>query len=77
MEADNFEFARLASKDATFSYKKNADGIFDMQVAVDGKNLDVTDKVLEKFKDESFMEDFLREFATKGKENIMSLFSGS
>ena len=77
MEADNFGFTRLASKDATFSYKENSDGVFDMQVSVDGKRVDITEDILETFKDKSFMEDFLREFATKGKENIMSLFSGS
>ena len=77
MEADNFGFTRLASKDATFSYKENADGVFDMQVSVDGKRVDVADDVLESFQDKSFMESFLKEFATKGKENIMSLFSVS
>ena len=74
---DAFGFTRLKTCDTSFSYKENADGIFDMRVAVDGKEVDVTEDVLATFKNKSFMESFLKEFATKGKENITSLFSVS
>lgn len=68
-------YTRLTTNDASFAYKENADGIFDMQVSVDGKDVEVTDEVLESFKDKEIMEEFLKTFATKGKENIVSLFS--
>ena len=70
-------YTRLTTNDASFAYKENAEGIFDMQVSVDGKDVEVTEEVLESFKDKEMMKEFLETFVTKGKENIISLFSVS
>ena len=74
---DENGYTRLTTNDASFAYKENAEGIFDMQVSVDGKDVEVTEEVLESFKDKEMMKEFLETFVTKGKENIISLFSVS
>lgn len=72
MDGDVSNFTRLTTKDVLFSYKENADGIFDMVVKVDGKDVEVSDKVLEKFKNEASTDKFFKEFAANGKEKILS-----
>jgi len=74
LKEDAFGYTKLVTKDSSFAYKQNSEGVYDMEVFVDGEKIDVTDDVLASFKDEEFLDGFLKDFATKGKENILSLF---